>query len=99
LYLRLAADGEAQLTDARTESFLANLLAFEGEIRDAIRKPLGCRSDVAVFLTGVSRNEAGNAGTISPRCSFGVSEYRLGSLARRWSRRRAVSALSYRPPE
>ena len=44
-----AADGEAQLTDARTESFLANLLALEGEIRDAIRKPLGCRSDVAVF--------------------------------------------------
>ena len=65
------------MTDARTESFLANLLALEGEIRDAIRKPLGCRSDVAVFLTGVSCNEAGNAGTISPRCSFGVSEYRL----------------------
>jgi hypothetical protein len=41
--------GEAKLTDARTESFLANLLALEGEFRDAIRKPLGCRSDVAVF--------------------------------------------------
>jgi len=43
-----AADGEAQLTDARIEPFLANLLALKGEIRDAIRKPLGCRSDVAV---------------------------------------------------
>ena len=69
--------------------------AADAQLTDA-SKPLGCRSDVAVFNGRVSCTEAGNAGTIS--VFVGVSECRHGgSLARRRSRRRAVSALSYRP--
>jgi hypothetical protein len=44
---------DAQLIDARIESFLANLLAFKCEIRDAIRKPRVTVQTSRLFLTGV----------------------------------------------